>query len=60
MSTEELPVGAIVVVGGVKKRHLGGGRFEPVGEDMFKRHDSAECGPIGGRESDHETKPGEV
>lgn len=45
---EDLPVGAIITVDGVQKRHLGGGKFEPAGEAMLKRFDSAECRPLGG------------
>lgn len=48
MSEDTLAVGAIVVIDGVRKRHLGGGMFEPVGEEMFKRFDGSDCGPIVG------------
>jgi len=34
---EELPVGALIERNGVRLRHLGGGRFEPVGEPLEKR-----------------------
>lgn len=34
---ELLPIGAIIERDGVKLRHLGDGRFEPVGEALTKR-----------------------
>lgn len=57
---DELPVGAIVEVDGVKKRHLGGGVFEPHGDTMFKRFDSSDCGPLGGPVTDEPTPTGSI
>lgn len=48
MLQETLPVGQIVEIGGVRKRYVGGGVFEPVGDELAKRFDPNECGPIGG------------